>query len=129
MAISKGDAILIPTGNGKSHLFFVLNDPLPDPPKQVLLISISTYHGRTQEDSTCLLNDGDHEFIKHESYVEYSIGRIATLESVERNIATNYFSKKEPLSEDILQKIIDGIYESKRVKPFIKEFLESCPKP
>lgn len=124
MDISKGDALLIPTNDGGKHLYFVLNDPEKDPPHQVLLVNVTTYHQKHYEDSTCLLNSSDHPFLTHESYVAYSLCTQASKASIVRNINNGLHTLNQRATEALMEKIINGVYASPRTKQFAKDFLD-----
>jgi len=70
MSTSKG-TILIPA-NSASHLHFVCNDPVfyPNKGKEcVFLVNISSIKQGISHDTSCLLDVGDHPFIKTKFYI------------------------------------------------------------
>ncbi|RLJ18234.1 hypothetical protein DJ030_12680 [bacterium endosymbiont of Escarpia laminata] len=69
-----------------AHLFFVLSDPVGNPPK-VAMVNISTKRNLPFEDHTVVLQPGDHSFIRHDSFVYYEYARLINVEVVERKVA------------------------------------------
>ena len=51
------------------HLYFVISDP--DPEENVLVVNLTTFNNKPYEDSSCILNKGDHPFIKRSSNIFY----------------------------------------------------------
>ncbi len=71
--------LLIPSGPAhdpdRKHLFIVLTDPaqvLEYTEKYSLLVGVASVQTDLPHDPTCLLDAGDHEFIRHKSYVHYA---------------------------------------------------------
>ena len=116
----KGWSLLIPSGpDGKSHLFFVLNDPKDE--EEVVLASVSSM--RRLADATCLLEPGDHPFIRHESFLDYRLCRTYPRTHLEPLVGSGYFERREDASEDLIERIIDGAFRSKHTKPRILALL------
>lgn len=112
-----------PQGNlSLKHLFVVMCDP--NPQGDVLLVSISTYkEGRRDHDSTCLLEKGDHPFIKHTSYVQYESARQESATTLTQRVASKLYVDHGLVDTQVFRKILDGFYVSDFVKPFASEFL------
>ena len=119
--IVRGATLLIPSyipGN-PDHLHVVMCDP--NLVGQVLLVSICTYNEEKRDhDSTCLLDKGDHPFIKHRSYVRYASAEIRRASNL-KNMTGKGF-----INEMVFQKILDGFYVSRHAGRFVFEYL---PKP
>jgi hypothetical protein len=121
------DTILIPSGTNsapdKKHLFIVMTPPT-GPLNEVLLFSVSTYTKSNKQDSACLLDVGDHPFITRPSYIYYRTARIERLSHLSDALDTGYFTRKEPISEDVFHRIVDGMYRSKAIRPLPIDFYE-----
>ena len=66
----RAGTVLAPTGS-KKHLYIICNDPVFDPIRNdncVLVVNISSVSEDRDYDDTCILQKGDHPFIKHDSY-------------------------------------------------------------
>ena len=103
--LTLGATILLPSTHhnpDKYHMCIVLNDPLDSEGRQVLYAPIVT--ARRKYDSTCVLEVGDHPFIKHKSCVHYArmgqrseahllkIGKISA-----------------PIQPDVMRRAIEGV--------------------
>lgn len=60
-----------PSGTGK-HLIIVAEKYPGSEYLLLLLVHVTSINGYPGEESSCILKKGDHEFIKHDSYVKYS---------------------------------------------------------
>ena len=58
-----GDTLIIPIPgvNLDSHLWIVISNPIADP-ERIVLVNFTKY--RADKDQACVLNVGDHEFIR-----------------------------------------------------------------
>jgi hypothetical protein len=126
MPVCKGDAILIPTGD-KKHLFIVIAGPsVPPPhPSQALLVPICTYENKPSQDPTCLLNVGDHSFLKAASYAAYSQSRLESTNAIDTYITNGQFMLHDRFQTAVLQRVIDGLALSDRTKPFALDFFNA----
>ncbi len=75
-------------------------------------------------DESCLLNPGDHPFIRHESFVDYRFTRIESAEHIDARVADGSFDLKEPCSPELIKRIIDGAIKSKRISREYKLLLQ-----
>lgn len=102
-------SLLLPH-NGENHLFAILNDPCKD--GYCLLVMASSIKDGRSYDNSCILNAGDHPFIKHPTYMVYRLAeewRVPLLISwIEKKIAV----EKDRFTNAILDKIIEGLEKS-----------------
>lgn len=116
--IRRGSTLLI-SGTHRnpdvSHLCIVLSGPLDADPQQVLYVPVIT--ARKKYDATCVLEVGDHEFIDHKSWVHYANAQVRTVQQL-----ANRGSLKEPLRDDVLERVCKGIFDSPHSRPFVKDF-------
>ena len=123
--VKKG-AILIPTGP-TDHLHIICCDPIFYPVINkdcILLVNISSVDEDMYYDNTCILNIGDHPFIKHPSYVFYKKAVIYGVESICRNVDEGNFFIHHPTNEAVYQRIIAGFEASSEVRGKIKRFYD-----
>jgi hypothetical protein len=77
-----GATFLKPSGD-KQHLFVVANNPAIfdgyGPHPCVVVLSVTTLRNIPTDDEACILNEGDHPFIKHRSYVAYRHAEVMAL--------------------------------------------------
>ena len=141
MRIVRGDALLVPDNfndpNSKKHLRVVVGNVVP-PHGEVLLASIASYDENAGHDSTCLLHPGDHPFIRHVSYINYRFAEVMLVAKLLKHMQpkpgdpnqTNRIALKPTtvhyshVSEDVLKRIHDGFYKTKRVGNFVFYYLE-----
>ena len=113
-----GSTILLPGTHqnpDRHHMCIVLTDPRHTEGRQVLYVPIIT--ARRKHDATCILDVGDHPFIKHESCVHYAV---MDLRPETHLLRLGKIS--EPLKADVLERVLDGVLLSPRSAPWAKEF-------
>jgi hypothetical protein len=114
-----------PTDIHRHHLFILLTDP-HGPAEQVLMVSCCSVPANNPCDTTTILAVGDHEFIKHASYVAFAKCRTEPASKLIAGVASGQFVDKGLCSEEVFAKIIAGLYASDYVKPFATEFYEAA---
>lgn len=117
-----GVTFLSPIGENP-HLYFVLTMPLQrDEEEKILIVNITSVRIKG-EDYT--LNVGDHEFIEHKSYLNYSKAEEKSVEDLERNLRRGKLEIKETVGMDIVKYICEGLresrYSTRRARNFCKE--------
>lgn len=124
--LAKG-SILIPTG-GTNHLHIVCNDPVPYPKygnaQSVLLVNITSVYPDQPFDSTCLLDVGDHPFIKHPSYVYYRKADVYASTSLSAGVEAGDIILKTPCPDNSFKRILDGFSVSQFVSNKIKNYYQ-----
>ncbi|MFI3199181.1 MAG: hypothetical protein QX196_12770 [Methylococcaceae bacterium] len=125
----KRATLLIPSGPvndpDRKHLFVLLTDPIEAPDfngKQVLLVNIASVPKSLPYDSTCILQPGEHRFIKHESYVYYAKARIEAANALLRGVKSGQLMAHEIMGQAIVQRICDGLQRSSHTTPRILRF-------
>ena len=101
------------------HLWVFLCDPHGDPPKSIIVM-ITTK--RSESDTTCVLDKGDHPFIRHASVIRYEDADIFKTENFVRLVKQDRAKFKEPMSPIVLKKIQDGILKSRYTPKKVKNF-------
>lgn len=102
-------AILIPY-NEALHLFAVMNDPCAD--GLCLLLMVTSIKPKRSFDGTCILNDGDHEFLRHQSYIAYRIAQQARAVHIGRMVDQGFYQRKEDWEASVFNRIAAGLYAS-----------------
>lgn len=105
----KSGAVLMPY-NGKMHLFCIMNDPCKN--RLCLVCMVTTIYKDRPYDNACILQIGDHGFIRHPSYVLYRTACQINENHFRKMLEMNEFSEKENFRPDIFRKIADGLYSS-----------------
>lgn len=119
--IRRGSTLLI-SGTHQNpdihHLCLILSEPPDHEPRQVLYVPVIT--ARRKCDMTCVLDVGDHDFIVHKSCVHYARADVRTVEQLAMR-----GSLKEPLTDDVLERVCDGIFASPHSRPWVRKFYET----
>lgn len=126
---AKKGTILIPSGSA-DHLHFICSDPVffPDLARDcVLVANISTVKPDIYHDPTCILDVGDHPFIRHPSFVFYKKADIFGADNISRNVADGTFTVHDPCEDIVLTRILAGFNISDDVRLRVKKFyLKYC---
>jgi hypothetical protein len=123
----KGGTLLIPSGSdlrpdGK-HLFVILNDPCKN--GQHALVSISSIRDGQYHDPTCLIEAGEHEFIRIRSFVQYQMARIERTQHLINCVGGWTFIEKAAVSEALVDRMFAGAIDSDFTPRFVQEYLEA----
>lgn len=100
------------------HLVVILTNPF-GPAKQVVFVPICSIRNEFHDD-TCLVSVGEHSFLQHASYVDYSHARTEVAAMIEDRVTKGFFVPKEDASEALFQRVLAGVFRSRRTKPFVK---------
>lgn len=95
-----GDTFLAPGFD--DHLWMVISDPSIDPDHVVIVFFLSW---QPQYDQACVIQAGEHPFVKHATCVEYPAAKVTTNLKLDENVAHGKLKLKVPLSPELLDKI------------------------
>jgi len=95
-----GDTFLLPGAD--DHLWAVISDPGMDPQNVVTVLFVSWTE---KYDQACILNTGDHPFIRHATCVQYPGARVVADARLEQLNAESKLRLKAPLRPEILSRI------------------------
>lgn len=131
MHIEAGDCFLIPSGSGsKQHIFTVVFGPCQLPQRgsadQVVMLSFTSVRPEIPYDNACLIQAGEHEFVKHLSYVYYREPRIEQLSHVIKMLETGTWRSKAKCSPELLKRIFNGAKQSSRAPRYLAKILEGA---
>lgn len=119
--------LLIPSGPAadlqRKHLFVCVTDPVGES-GATLLVSVSSIRPPQRYDVTCRLYRGDHPFIQHDSYVQYSTARVEPATKLVSGVERGIFVPREPMDGGVFARICRGITESRFVAHKIRVFYE-----
>lgn len=125
----RGKTYLAPTsseinpGIKHRHLFIVLTNPSKD--GEVVTVGVSTIRDSTPDDElTCMLNTGDHPFIRHPSYADYKRACIEKASLLEYEYAQKIIRPMADMDGDVLRRICRGLLKSKKTRIKVQEFYE-----
>ncbi|OIR24491.1 hypothetical protein BGC33_10720 [Bathymodiolus thermophilus thioautotrophic gill symbiont] len=96
------------------HLFIILTEPVNG---EIVTVNLSSYK-TSFDDKSCVLDKGDHPFIKHKSYIVYHRSEILKATQLE-NITIRQL---EQVADDVFRRIIQGLLQSKQTPNKVKKF-------
>lgn len=89
---------------------------------QCSYVTISTVKTPRKFDRACILNKGDHPFIKHQSYAHYRFADIKFEKQIQELIKNGTFIQHQhPFSDEVLGRLRDGAMNSKFAARDVKE--------
>ena len=119
--------VLFPSGSAndpaRKHLFVLLTDPW-GPAKQVLMVPVCSVVPAIPHDEACLVDVGDHPFVKHESFIAYARCRVEAADDLVTHVCRGYLVENSPASEVLVQRIVSGLKQSRFTKPFALKFYQ-----
>ena len=102
----------------RKHLHVVLTD-LFGKASQVLVTSIASIRSKKYDD-TCILEPGEHPFLRHHSYVLYRATRLLEVQRIKQRLKSLEFIPQDDVSEEVYKRIVFGLFESKATPQFAK---------
>lgn len=105
----KRAAFLKPTDEAAHHLFAVMNDPCVA--RLCLIVNISSIGSRVH-DPACILDVGDHPFIRHRSYVVYRLAETIHAIRYTQFVAKGIYIPRDDWAPAIFAKIAAGLHQS-----------------
>jgi hypothetical protein len=104
------------------HLWVIVSDPAQDA-SRVLIVSLTTF--KPKKESVCLLDVGDHPFIKHKTCVAYNLANAPSLAQLEQARDSGHLIPDVPVSADVLRRIREGAALSTKLPIEYGELLDS----
>ena len=101
--MNAGDTFLPPVPY--NHLYMVISDPSIDPSK-VVMVSFTTH--TPNEEQLCIVEKGEHPFVKVKTVVRYKDARCSSATDIEKAVSNGSLATQAPLSEELLMRIRDG---------------------
>lgn len=101
------------------HLRVVISDI--DAENEYLVVCVTTwYEGVRGQDSSCILEAGCHNFIKHKSWVDFSRSKAMGYAEIFNGLKKGLLIKKDDLAPELVVKI----QEAARISEFLPTELE-----
>lgn len=104
----RGGTVLGNIRGPKEHLFILCCDPVYYPHKDievVVTVNITSWKD-VGGDPACVFDVGDHPFVVHRSFVYYLNTDLTSVFSLRRGIDEGSFKLKEPLSDEMMRRVI-----------------------
>jgi len=86
----------------------------------VLVVGVTSDEERL--DRTCPIQPKELPGLDHESFVHYGDAKIGPASGLQRALDTNQVVPGQPVTDDILRRIVDGFSESRHARPRYDEF-------
>jgi hypothetical protein len=110
-----GDTFTFADPRVDNHLWVVISEPMLDVADPVVIINFTTY--REGKDRSCVLQPGEHPFIRHETVVHYAGAMNVPNAKLEGLANGGKVVLQGQVRPDVLDRIRQGAAES----PFIRE--------
>lgn len=121
--MSKGFAFWRRDEDGEDrHLRFVISEP--DVDGKVLVVHMTTFRGNGREDTSCMLNPGDHECVVDKSYIRYDKAFDIELMSLLIEKTSGSIIMKQDLKAPVLKRIQEGARNSPALQRKFKKYFE-----
>ena len=91
--------------------------------QKLAIVSISTVRNTPSTEVTCILEPGDHAFIRHSSFIYYARARIVTIEQTQHGIDSGAIRLLETFEDHVFQRILDGVHSSPRIPQQVRDFI------
>ena len=125
MTLRRGDTFLNESSAGvPTHFWVIISDP-SHTVDRIVIVNLTSWRGLAGEDESCVLDKGDHPFVKHKTYVNYRDALIVEACKIENLHASGLLTHKEPVNDSILLRILEGAQISPFLKLKIRKFLEN----
>ena len=118
----EGATLLIPSGPDY-HLFIVATQPCSE--QCVALVNVTSIVPGRPYDQTCVFQGGEHEFIRHPSWVYYRRARILSVAALRLGIRDNIFIPKASVNGAVFENVCDGFGLSPFVTPRVRAYVEA----
>lgn len=119
----EGDAFLFRYPNADYHMVFIIAKIVHNKKKDesFVLSMVSSWKDNSRLcDEACIIDAGEHEFIKHKSYIAYEVTFLLSEKQIDKNLADGSMLLRPSLSEELLIKIKDSARFSKKINPIYK---------
>lgn len=88
-----------------------------------VVVSVTTLYHRNIQDCSCILQKGDHDFIRHDSIVDFKRTKIMSSVEIANGILKGLLIPKDSVRADVLQRIIEAAKKSRYISNEIKSML------
>ena len=88
-----------------THLHIIISDPSQDN-KKIVTVNFTTW--RTDKDQSCIVEVGEHSFIRVQSCVDYRREKLISLNLYEQCLKSSDLVSCDPVCEGLLKRIIGG---------------------
>ena len=119
--MNAGDAFRLTRQAVDEHLWFVLSDPSINPDR-VVIASFTSWKPR--KDQACIVEAGDHPFVRHKTCVSYEDAKIVSVAFLNERLSAGDLRSCDPLSPALLKRVRTCAALSRRMKTEAWQVLE-----
>ena len=117
--LKAGDSFRFADGRDGGHLWLVISNSQLDP---VVVVSVTTW--RPDKDQNCVLNVGDHQFLKHKSCIAYDLAKCVSPDKLRLWLDQGEIVIHDPASPELVFRLLDGAAASRRIPIKCRAVLE-----
>ena len=121
-----GECLLIDSGPVGKHLFVLVLESKAGNQHQVISVPVCTVRDPDRIDDACIVQPGEHPFIKDKSFIEYRNARVDPIGHLLERVREGTFTLQAQASQELFEKIGNGLAKSRFVKGYIKDLLSSA---
>ncbi|MFT4266910.1 MAG: hypothetical protein QM586_06785 [Xenophilus sp.] len=125
-----GQTLLVPSGPAGQHLFVLILGPAAVPDRgsapHVAMVSFTTLRSGVPHDAACVVQAGEHPFIRHASYAYYRDVRIEPVPHVAAMVQRAAWQPHTPCSPELLARLRQGVCASRLASREVKRLFD-CP--
>ena len=107
------------------HLWIIISQIDPETDKAVA-VNVTSFENN-QGDTSCVLNPGEHPFVRKQSVINYDDAQLVDESSLQRAEAAGYLEKHEPAEADLILKIQQGALTSDYIEPRLAAIVQRHP--
>ena len=117
--MNAGDTFLSPSPGSRDaqHLWIVITSS--NVQGKCAIVNVTSYD--PNDDRSCVLQPGDHPFVRHPSVVRYQGATIADAGLIERAIREGVVKARGAVSPDVLRRVQEGALLSKYTENGVKD--------
>ncbi len=119
-----GQTLLVPSGPAGQHLFVLILGPVAVPDRgaapHVAMVSFTTLRQGVPHDDACIVQAGEHPFIRHTSYAYYRDVRIEPAPHVAGMVQRAVWQPHDACSPEMLARLQRGVCASRLVRREVK---------
>ena len=124
MELNVGDTFFADYPKDDPHLLFVIIDIPYKKPGLFICTMLSSWKDNSWlSDDACIVNKGEHVFVRHKSYIAYRESMVLTREELENYIEMGSFKRNKPASPELIKKIIDSSLKSRNLPSEIRNYI------
>ncbi len=109
----RGGDTFLPHDVNLEHLLVVISDPESNPDDDIVWVNITTY--RQDKDCACILEKGDHPYIRHRSVVRYEDSEPIPRGIFESLVGLGHLNPREPATPALLDRLRKGAERTRRL--------------